>query len=90
MTARHSGTSLPHRGANAHPDSQGIVSVGDPGIGCSGAPRGESRRGMDASSPPVYGCDGRANSSWRPAASTMRPEYITLTWSHSPATMPRS
>ena len=31
----------------------GMVWVGDPGIGRSGVPRGESSRGIDVSSPPV-------------------------------------
>ena len=69
----HGSMRLAHRGANAHPCAHGRMSVGDPGIGCSGAPRGASRRGTDASSPPVYGCRGSANSSRRPADSTTRP-----------------
>ena len=40
------------------PCAHGSVSVGEPGIGRSGAPRGASRRGTEASSPPVYGCRG--------------------------------
>ena len=38
----------------------------------------------------MYGWRGSANSRVRGADSTIRPAYITLTVSHSPATTPRS
>ncbi len=86
----HSGTRLLQRGAKAQPAVQAMVSFGEPLIGCSGWSRGASSRGIEASSPPVYGWRGSANSGRRGADSTIRPEYMTCTVSHSPATTPRS
>ena len=52
-SVRQSSWAWSQRGANAQPCSHGIVSRAEPRIGCSGVPRPVSRRGTEASSPPV-------------------------------------
>ena len=47
------------RGWNEQPLGSAIRLGGRPGIGTSGSSRGRSSRGIDCSSPQVYGCSGR-------------------------------
>ncbi len=62
-----------HRGANAHACVQGMLSTTEPAMASSSAPRGPSSRGIDRSSPWVYGWRGVPKSRCRCARSTMRP-----------------
>jgi hypothetical protein len=52
-SVRQSSSPESQRGANAHPWDHGMASRADPRMGVSGVPRGVSRRGTEASSPPV-------------------------------------
>ena len=66
------------------------MSRGAPAIGFNCERRGASSRGIDSSSPSVYGWRGASNSWSAPPVSMIIPAYITLTRSHIPATTPRS
>src|SRR6185437_4767219 len=61
VTVVHTSRLRVQRGAKAHADDHGSVSVGEPGIGCSADPYTESSRGIEPSSPVVYGCRGETN-----------------------------
>ena len=78
------------RGWNEQPPGRLIRLGGRPGIGTSSAPRGRSRRGIERSSPHVYGCSGAAKIFCAGARSTIRPAYMTATSSTVSAITPRS
>src|SRR4249920_737311 len=78
-----------HRGAKGHPLGSVRRSGGEPSIGRS-TPTSPSSRGIECSSPTVYGCLGFANSSRVGADSTTLPAYITATRLVIRATTPRS
>ena len=67
-----------------------MLSATEPRIGVSRSPGGASSRGIELQQPVRVRVPGRANSSCRSARSTTRPPYSTFTWSHRPATTPRS
>ena len=87
---QQTGSRHAQRGANGQPTGAWRMSGGRPSIGISSSPSTASSRGIEWSSPTVYGCEGRANSSTVVAVSTMNPAYITLIRWVIPATTPRS
>src|SRR4051794_13702896 len=90
LSVQHTGSRQAQRGANGQPRGALRMSGGRPSMGMSGSPSRSSTRGIECSSPTVYGCDGRSNRSPVVAVSTMNPAYITLIRSVIPATTPRS
>ena len=78
------------RGWKWQPDGRLIRLGGRPEIGTSSSPRGLSRRGIDLSSPQVYGCWGEPKIASVGARSTIRPAYMTAISSVISATTPRS
>ena len=76
VTSRQTSISREQRGAKAQPvGPRDVVRRPSRRIGVSRSPGGASSRGIDSSSPWVYGCRGAANSSCRSARSTTRPPY---------------
>ena len=100
VTSRSGGTSFwlrppvwlayRQRGWNGQPEGTLIRLGGVPGIGTSRVVRSRSMRGIEASSPQVYGWDGWPKMSTAVPYSTGRPAYITRMSSASSATTPRS
>ena len=64
-TVRWRSRTYGQRGWKRQPDGGSTSDGGRPGIGTSSAPSGASSRGIERSSPHVYGCCGAANSSRR-------------------------
>ena len=77
------------RGLNGHPGGMLTSDGGAPLIGRSRRPT-ESARGMEDSSPTVYGIRGSVKTVSDPPVSTIVPAYITCTRSAMPVTTPRS
>ena len=90
--ARRSGrTRVAQRGRKRQPGGGSSSEGGAPGIAVSRRGLARSSRGIDPSSPQVYGCCGVAEQLARPCPySTTRPAYITATRSAISATTPRS
>src|SRR5215469_4843677 len=79
-----------HRGWNGQPGGTLMRLGGVPLMGISRSERASSRRGIEVSSPQVYGWPGRQKTSSAEPYSAARPLYITRMSSDNSATTPRS
>src|SRR5262249_48348680 len=95
-SARQRSSANGQRGANTQPTGNSLNGGTVPGISrnrpaaSAGAPPMLASRGIEASRPCVYGCNGCSNSASTSASSTLRPAYITITRCAVSATTARS
>ena len=89
-STRHRSMTKAQRGANGQPDLRARGSGRPPSIERSVSVRGPSSRGMQASSPSVYGCRGWSKTRVVGPLSTISPAYMTAIRSARPATTLRS